>query len=96
MHLHIVRIIKRFLQATGAAPYSQNKTMAKDVASAGSSAAMQDTCWQHFKGVEREASDSDWYLANCTVPPLLFGPRQYWAIYRFHANSMDPTLRPRK
>ena len=33
---------------------------------------------------------------NITGPPLLFGPRQYWAIYRFHANSLDPTLRPRK
>ena len=50
------------LQDIGAAPASQKKT--KDTAS-GSSAASQDTSWKHFKDVEREASDSFWYLAAC-------------------------------
>ena len=26
---------------------------------------LQDTCWKHVKDVEREASDSYWYLATC-------------------------------
>ena len=53
--------MKRFLQDTCAAPYIQKKT--KDAAS-GSSAALQDTCWKYFRGVERQASDSYWYLAT--------------------------------
>ena len=53
--------MKRVLQDTGAATSSQKKT--KDTAS-GSSPALQDTCWKHFKGVDREASDSCWYLAT--------------------------------
>ena len=41
--------MKWVLQDTGAATSNQNKT--KDTAS-GSSAALQDTCWKIFKGVE--------------------------------------------
>ena len=46
--------------------------------------------WVTFKNTVFTRSAQD------TVPPPLFGPRQYWAIYRFHANTLDPTLRPRK
>ena len=53
--------MKRVLHNTGAATSSQRTT--KDTAS-GSSAALQDTCWKHFKGLERETSDSYW-LAVC-------------------------------
>ena len=28
-------------------------------------APLQDTCWKHFKVVERGPSDSYWYLATC-------------------------------
>ena len=27
-------------------------------------APLRDTCWKHFKDVEREASDSYWYWAT--------------------------------
>ena len=60
-HLRSVRIMKRLLQDTCAAPHSQKKT--KDAAS-GSSAALQDTCWKHFRGVERQVIDSYWYPAT--------------------------------
>ena len=44
-----------------AATYSQKKN--KDAASC-TCAALQDTSWKHFEGVEREFSDSYWYLAT--------------------------------
>ena len=30
-------------------------------------APLQGTCWKHFRDVEREASDSYWYLATCNI-----------------------------
>ena len=49
---------------TCAEPSGQKKI--KDAAS-GSSAALKDTRWIHFKDVEREASDTYWYLATCKL-----------------------------
>ena len=56
--------MKRVLEGTSAARCSKKKP--KDTAPDSSRpAALKFTCWKHFKGLERGASDRYWYLATC-------------------------------